>query len=118
MRRTLPGSIRLADRSPTPMREKAVTFTGRDTTTYQRDQPVAQLQLTHQQFPPLPPPNRAESHQTAKEKRKQRFRDMIRKSQAKRWGAGKGQPQTAMVNKGKDKGKKKGGGKGKKKGSK
>ena len=104
----LPGALSLADRSPTPMREKAVSFSRGQQQNYNKNEPVQEmLRVPAATFPPHPP---AASSQTlkppnAKTRRYHKFLDL-----AKKW-QGKGGPapwHTSQSSKGNSKGKQKG----------
>ena len=113
------------------MREKAVTFKSSDTTTFDKRDPVTRLQPSQSNFPPLPPPaTQHQEHptqqggsgqppQNAKDRRRQKFVDMVRWSNAQQqapWSRPKGK---GAKGNGKNKGKaKKGRGHGKAKASK
>lgn len=67
--------MKLADRSPTPMRERQVAFNpGNTTHEYDRDQPAANLlgDLTPS-FPPLPPLDHDMPRLSSKQKKAQRY---------------------------------------------
>lgn len=117
--RVLPGALSLADRSPTPMRERAVSFGSESQQTYDKHQPVEEvLKAPAATFPPRPPASQPQSLvATAKDKKQDKYWNMMRA-----YKNNKGGPAPWHVNpsfKGKGKGKQKGKqykGKGKKKG--
>ena len=90
----LPGALNLADRSPTPMRERAVSFGPNLQRTFTKEQPVQQLLAGSAAcFPPLPPPAAApppvvthpiadQNHPmgNAKQRHHQRFLAMVKNS--------------------------------------
>ena len=103
----LPGALSLADRSPTPMREKAVSFSSGQQQNFSKSQPVQDMmRIPAATFPPQPP---AASIQTpkpgnAKARRYHKFLEL-----AKKW-SGKGGPAPwhgSQDSKGKSKGKQK-----------
>ena len=53
--RVLPGALSLADRSPTPMREKWVSLGPNQSRDFAKDQPVVLLLDPQPVFPPRPP---------------------------------------------------------------
>ena len=60
----LPGALSLVDRSPTPMREKAVSFSSGQRQNFNKNQPVQEMLRTPAAtFPPQPP---TASSQTSK----------------------------------------------------
>ena len=117
--RVLPGALSLADRSPTPIREKTVSFGSGQQQDFDKNQPVQQMRrVPAAAFPPHPPATNSQSSQpgNAKQRRYHKFLEL-----AKKW-QNKGGPAPWHANqssKGKSKGKQKskqGRGKGGKKG--
>ena len=105
--RVLPGALSLADRSPTPMREKAVSFSSGQQQNYSKNQPVQEmLKAPAATFPPHPPAANSQipNPGNAKARRYHKFLEL-----AKKWN-GKGGPapwHASQNSKGKSKGKQK-----------
>jgi hypothetical protein len=115
--RVPPGGLSLADRSPTPMREKGVSFGPNQSRNFAKDQPVVMLMDPQPSFPPRPPatPGPQTPGQivvqtpgekgTAKQRRQQRFAALTSQG-GKLPGTSWSQNWRPRFNKGKGKGKK------------